>query len=78
MEKRETFYWLKSDRLTFDCFQIPRSRSLRQYRINYKFMCLLDCSQSPLFFRGILETGRLRWNRRHLCLYKRARSEESI
>ena len=34
MEKRDAFYWLKSDRSTF---QIFCSRSLRQYRINYKF-----------------------------------------
>ena len=30
----DAFYWLKSDRSTF---QIFCSRSLRQYRINYKF-----------------------------------------
>ena len=34
MEKTDAFYWLKSDRSTF---QIFCSRSLRQYRINYKF-----------------------------------------
>ena len=34
IEKTDAFYWLKSDRSTF---QIFCSRSLRQYRINYKF-----------------------------------------
>ena len=34
MEKTDAFYWLKSDRSTF---QIFCSRSLHQYRINYKF-----------------------------------------
>jgi len=34
MEKTDAFYWLKSDSSTF---QIFCSRSLRQYRINYKF-----------------------------------------
>ena len=34
IEKTDAFYWLKSDRLTF---QIFCSRSLHQYHINYKF-----------------------------------------
>ena len=34
-KKTDAFYWLKSDRLTF---QIFCSRSLRQYRIYYKFL----------------------------------------
>ena len=34
MEKTDAFHWLISDRSTF---QIFCSRSLRQYRINYKF-----------------------------------------
>ena len=34
IEKTDAFYWLKSDRSTF---QIFCSRLLRQYRINYKF-----------------------------------------
>ena len=34
MEKTDAFYWLKSDRSTF---QIFCSRALRQYRINYEF-----------------------------------------
>ena len=35
---RNAFYWLKSDRSTFEIFC---SRSLRQYRINYKCVCPL-------------------------------------
>ena len=32
----------------------------------------------PLFFHEILETGKLRWSCRHLGLYRRVRSGESV
>ena len=41
--------------LTFSSFQIPRSRSLRQHRINYKFICQSENENKPMSAREFLQ-----------------------